>query len=185
MGNDCVLVTGGAGYIGSHTALALLEAGRRVIVADNLVTGRRELVPDAADFVETDIADTARMEALLRDNGCRAVMHFAGSTVVPESVGNPLKYYGNNTCASRNLLDASLRAGVERFIFSSTAAVYGNPEQLPVDEGVALAPISPYGASKLMTETMLRDVAAAAPRGRHRRNLCLHRSPAGLARLDA
>lgn len=161
MKDDCVLVTGGAGYIGSHVALALLETGRRVVIADNLVTGRRELVPDAATFVETDIADTERMTALLQDNGCEAILHFAGSTVVPESVENPLKYYGNNTCASRNLLQAALAAGVQRFIFSSTAAVYGNPERLPVDEDVALAPVSPYGKSKLMTETMLQDVAAA------------------------
>jgi len=161
MTDDCVLVTGGAGYIGSHVALALLETGRRVIVADNLVTGRRELVPDDAEFVETDIADMDRMATVLRENRCRAVMHFAGSTVVPESVEDPLKYYGNNTCASRNLLQAATAEGVERFIFSSTAAVYGNPETLPVDEAVALSPVSPYGKSKLMTENMLQDVAAA------------------------
>lgn len=161
MTDDCVLVTGGAGYIGSHVALALLETGRRVIVADNLVTGRRELVPDDAEFVETNIADMDRMATLLRDNKCRAVMHFAGSTVVPESVEDPLKYYENNTSASRNLLQVATAEGVERFIFSSTAAVYGNPEQLPVDEAVALSPVSPYGKSKLMTENMLQDVAAA------------------------
>ncbi len=161
MTDDCVLVTGGAGYIGSHVALALLEAGRRVVVVDNLVTGRRELVPDAVDFIEADVADTSRLARVLRDNGCRAVMHFAGSTVVPESVEDPLKYYRNNTCASRNLLEASVGEGVECFIFSSTAAVYGNPERLPIDEDAALAPVSPYGASKLMTENMLKDVAAA------------------------
>ena len=162
MKDDCVLVTGGAGYIGSHVALALLETGRRVIVADNLVTGRRELVPSDAAFIETNIADMDRIAALLRENDCRAIMHFAGSTVVPESVENPLKYYGNNTCASRNLLQAAMAEGVERFIFSSTAAVYGNPKQLPVDEKVQLAPISPYGKSKLMTENMLQDLAASS-----------------------
>ena len=162
MKDSCVLVTGGAGYIGSHVALALLESGRRVVVADNLVTGRRELVPEAAEFVETDIADRERMTQILRDSGCHAIMHFAGSTVVPESVENPLKYYGNNTCASRNLLEAAVASGVERFIFSSTAAVYGNPDRLPVDEQIALAPVSPYGKSKLMTENMLQDVAAAS-----------------------
>ena len=108
MRDDCVLVTGGAGYIGSHVALALLETGRRVVVADNLVTGRRELVPDDAEFVETDIADLDRMEQVLRDNHCRAIVHFAGSTVVPKSIEKPLKYYGNNTCASRNLLQAAM-----------------------------------------------------------------------------
>ena len=162
MRDDCVLVTGGAGYIGSHVALALLETGRRVVIADNLVTGRRELVPDAAKFVETDIADVDRMSSLMREHQCRAILHFAGSTVVPESVENPLKYYGNNTCASRNLLQVALSEGVERFIFSSTAAVYGNPERLPVDETVSLSPVSPYGKSKLMTEHMLQDVAAAS-----------------------
>ena len=162
MKDECVLVTGGAGYIGSHVALALLETGRRVVIADNLVTGRRELVPEAADFVETDIADMGRMQAVLGDHGCSAIMHFAGSTVVPESVADPLKYFRNNTCASRNLLETALASGVERFIFSSTAAVYGNPSQLPVDENVDLIPVSPYGTSKLMTEQMLRDVAAAS-----------------------
>lgn len=162
MRDECVLVTGGAGYIGSHVALALLETDRRVVVADNLVTGRRELVPDDAVFVETNIADMERVEKLLREYDCHAVMHFAGSTVVPESVDNPLKYYGNNTCASRSLLQAAVAAGVQRFIFSSTAAVYGNPAELPVDESVPLAPVSPYGKSKLMTENMLQDVAAAS-----------------------
>ncbi len=162
MSDDCVLVTGGAGYIGSHVALALLETGRRVVVADNLVTGRRDLVPEAADFVELDIGDIERVSQLLADHPCRAVLHFAGSTIVPESVENPLKYYGNNTCASRNLLEAAMANGVREFIFSSTAAVYGNPEKLPVDESVALAPVSPYGKSKLMTENMLQDVAASS-----------------------
>ncbi|NKB55948.1 MAG: UDP-glucose 4-epimerase GalE [Alphaproteobacteria bacterium] len=162
MTDNCVLVTGGAGYIGSHVALALLESGGRVVVADNLVTGRRELVPDGAEFVEIDIADMDGMARLMRETGCRAIMHFAGSTVVPESVENPLKYYRNNTSASRNLLETALEQGVDKFIFSSTAAVYGNPDKLPVDESVALAPVSPYGKSKLMTENMLQDVATAS-----------------------
>ena len=155
------MVTGGAGYIGSHAALALLARGWRVVIVDNLVTGVRELVPESADFVNADVADMATMSRVLRDHDCRAVLHFAGSVVVPESVANPLKYYRNNTAASRNLLEAVLDTGVTKFIFSSTAAVYGNPESLPVDETAALAPVSPYGMSKLMTETMLRDTAAA------------------------
>jgi UDP-glucose 4-epimerase len=162
MTDNCVLVTGGAGYIGSHATLALLATGRRVVVVDNLVTSRRELVPDAAEFVEMDIADSERMAALLRKHRCRAILHFAGSTVVPESVENPLKYYRNNTGASRNLLEAAVEQGVDKFIFSSTAAVYGNPEKLPVDESVSLDPVSPYGKSKLMTENMLQDIAASS-----------------------
>ena len=161
MTDECVLVTGGAGYIGSHVGLALLETGRRIIVVDNLVTGRRELVPDAATFIEADVSDLARMTRILRDYGCSAVMHFAGSTVVPESVADPLKYYRNNTSASRSLLEAVTDAGIKQFIFSSTAAVYGNPDRLPIDEGAPLDPVSPYGKSKLMTENMLQDVSVA------------------------
>ncbi len=162
MEDNCVLVTGGAGYIGSHVTLALLETDRQVVVADNLVTGRRDLVPGAAAFVEMDIGDRERVVRLIREYNCQAILHFAGSTVVPESVEDPLKYYRNNTCASRNLLEAALMQGVDKFIFSSTAAVYGNPETLPVNESVALAPVSPYGKSKLMTENMLQDVSAAS-----------------------
>jgi len=163
MTDECILVTGGAGYIGSHVGLALLETGRRIVVVDNLVTGRRELVPDAATFIEADIGDAAAIRNVLRDHDCSAVMHFAGSTVVPESVADPLKYYRNNTGASRNLLEAVVDVGVSKFIFSSTAAVYGNPETLPIDETASLAPVSPYGKSKLMTENMLQDVSAATP----------------------
>ena len=155
-----VLVTGGAGYIGSHTVLALLAAGWQPIIVDTLATGRRELVPAGVPFIHGDAGDGELVGKLLRRNDCRYVLHFAGSTVVPESVSDPLKYYRNNTGVSRNLLASCLDAGVKGFIFSSTAAVYGNPEILPVTEATPVAPITPYGTSKLMTEMMLRDVAA-------------------------
>lgn len=158
-----VLVTGGAGYIGSHTALALMAAGFTPVVIDNLVTGRRELVPEGVSFTEGNIADAALVRRVLTQHDCKAVLHFAGSTVVPESVSDPLKYYGNNTCASRKLLETVVAAGIEAFIFSSTAAVYGNPERLPITEDSPTVPINPYGLSKLMTEYMLRDTAAATP----------------------
>lgn len=163
MSRGTIMVTGGAGYIGSHVAWSLLENGYRVLVVDNLVTGIRDLVPPEAQFVNADIGETEAMAALLSEYACSAVMHFAGSTVVPESVSDPLKYYRNNTGASRNLIEACISAGVHRFIFSSTAAVYGTPSVLPVDETAVLSPESPYGASKLMTETVLRDVSAATP----------------------
>lgn len=156
-----VLVTGGAGYIGSHVALALIDAGWNPVIVDNLVTGKRELVPDGAQFVEGDISDSALVEGTITKNNCRAILHFAGSTVVPESVSDPLKYYGNNTCASRNLIQSAVTAGVNAMIFSSTAAVYGEPDELPITETSPTLPINPYGVSKLMTEWMLRDVAAA------------------------
>jgi UDP-glucose 4-epimerase len=158
-----VLVTGGAGYIGSHTALALIGAGWSPVIIDNLVTGKRELVPDKATFIEGDISDAALVRATLKKHDCRAVLHFAGSTVVPESVSDPLKYYGNNTCASRSLIESVIAAQVGVMIFSSTAAVYGEPDALPINEESMTAPINPYGVSKLMTEWMLRDVAAATP----------------------
>lgn len=158
-----VLVTGGAGYIGSHVALALMDANFTPIIIDNLVTGKRELVPDGAPFIEGDISDAALVADTLKKHNCRAVLHFAGSTVVPESVSDPLKYYGNNTCASRNLIRSVVKAGVDAMIFSSTAAVYGDPDQLPISESSPTQPINPYGVSKLMTEWMLRDVAAASP----------------------
>jgi len=156
-----ILVTGGAGYIGSHAVLALIAAGHAPVVVDNLATGRRWLVPDGVPFIEADIGDAAAMDALFAAHPIDAVLHFAGSVVVPESVADPLKYYGNNTCASRSLIAACLRAGVRRFVFSSTAAVYGIPEGLPVSEAAPTAPINPYGESKLMIEAILRDVAAA------------------------
>ncbi len=158
-----VLVTGGAGYIGSHAVLALLDAGWPVVVIDNLVTGFRWAVPDTATFVEGDIADEALLARIFAEHGIGAIMHFAGSIIVPESVENPLKYYGNNTANSRTLIAAAVAGGVKHFIFSSTAATYGVPETVPVREDMPTVPINPYGWSKLMTERMLADVAFAHP----------------------
>jgi UDP-glucose 4-epimerase len=156
-----ILVTGGAGYIGSHMALALADRGEDVVVLDNLSTGLRWAVPPAAELVEGDIGDEVLLDGLMRSRRFDAVVHFAGSIVVPESVRDPLAYYLNNTVKSRALLAATVRAGIPRFIFSSTAAVYGNPVSQPVYEDDLPSPISPYGSSKLMTEWMLRDVHAA------------------------
>ena len=156
-----ILVTGGAGYIGSHTAHALVDAGRRVVVLDNLSTGSRAALPAAATLVVGDIGDEAAVSRLLNEHGVEAIVHFAGSIIVPESVADPLKYYFNNTAHSRTLIAAAVAAGVKHFIFSSTAAVYGDPAELPVTETTPTAPLSPYGRSKLMTEMMLADVAAA------------------------
>ncbi|MEM8695717.1 MAG: UDP-glucose 4-epimerase GalE [Pseudomonadota bacterium] len=156
-----VLVTGGAGYIGSHAALALLDSGWPVVVLDNLATGFRWAVSDGAVFVEGDIADRALVGRLCKEHGIAAIMHFAGSVVVPESVENPLKYYDNNTAKSRTLIEIAIAEGVPHFIFSSTAATYGIPETIPVTETMPTEPINPYGRSKLMTEWMLRDTAAA------------------------
>ncbi|CAH0349649.1 UDP-glucose 4-epimerase GalE [Sphingobium sp. CECT 9361] len=158
-----VLVTGGAGYIGSHAVLALRDAGWRVAVIDNLVTGFRWAVPQDVHFTRGDIADQPLVEALLREQNIGAIMHFAGSVVVPESVSDPLKYYHNNTVKSRALIESAVRCGVPHFIFSSTAATYGTPEEIPVREDAPQRPINPYGMSKLMTEAMLADVAAAHP----------------------
>lgn len=156
-----ILVTGGAGYIGSHAVLALLDAGWPVVVLDNLVTGFRWAVDPRATFVEGDIGDEAAVLAVLRDHGIGAIMHFAGSVVVPESVADPLKYYRNNTANSRTLIACAVATGVRHFIFSSTAATYGIPDNIPVSEDMPTRPINPYGMSKLMTEAMLADVAAA------------------------
>ncbi len=156
-----VLVTGGAGYIGAHAVLALRDAGRRVVVLDNLSTGFRWAVPREVDFAIGDIADAALVDRLIAEHGVDAILHFAGSVVVPESIADPLRYYRNNTAASRSLIESAVIGGVERFIFSSTAAVYGAPAAASVDETAATAPIHPYGRSKLMTEMMLADVAAA------------------------
>jgi UDP-glucose 4-epimerase len=158
-----VLVTGGAGFIGSHMALELLDAGEDVFVVDNLSTGFRWAVPDGATFVEGDVGDQDLVLGLLQRNAIDAVLHFAGSIVVPESVADPLGYYLNNTCKSRSLIACAVETKIPNFIFSSTAAVYGIPKINPVTEDATLEPISPYGSSKLMTETMLRDTAKAHP----------------------
>jgi UDP-glucose 4-epimerase len=158
-----VMVTGGAGYIGSHAVLALLDAGYDVVVVDNLVTGFDWAVDPRATLVKANIEDDAAVRAAIRDHHVRAIMHFAGSVVVPESVSDPLKYYRNNTAATRALLESAVVEGVPHFIFSSTAATYGTPVKVPVQENDPTVPINPYGMSKLMTEAMLRDVAAAHP----------------------
>ena len=162
-----ILVTGGAGYIGSHAVLALLDSGYGVVVLDNLVTGFDWLVDTRATFVNGAVEDDALVRRICAEHHIKGVLHFAGSVVVPESVENPLKYYRNNTAASRALIEAVVAAGVKHFIFSSTAATYGIPETVPVTEGAPKHPINPYGMSKLMTEHMLADVAAA-----HALNYC-------------
>ena len=162
MAKGCVMVTGGAGYIGSHAVLALCDAGWDVVVIDNLVTGFAWAVDPRATLVEMAVEDSA-VRDVMRAHGVIAVMHFAGSVVVPESVSDPLKYYRNNTAASRSLIESAVASGVKHFIFSSTAATYGIPEVVPVSEDSPKAPINPYGMSKLMTEIMLKDTAAAHP----------------------
>ena len=157
-----VMVTGGAGYIGSHAVLALADAGYRVVVIDNLVTGFAWAVDPRATFIECAVEDD-RVRAIIAEHDVRAIMHFAGSVVVPESVTDPLKYYRNNTAASRALIESAVLSGVRHFIFSSTAATYGTPARVPVAEGDPTVPINPYGTSKLMTEAMLKDVSAAHP----------------------
>ena len=156
-----ILVTGGAGYIGSHMVLDLLDAGEEVVVLDNLSTGFRWAVPDRAAFVHGDIGDEDLVSSVLKTHKIEAVIHFAGSIVVPESISDPLGYYLNNTAKSRTLIACAVESGVKHFIFSSTAAVYGMPEANPVSEDAQLKPISPYGSSKMMTEIMLKDTAFA------------------------
>ena len=156
-----VLVTGGAGYIGSHVARQLTEAGHHVVVLDDLSKGFREAVLDA-ELVVGDVGDGALLEDLIAKHGIDAVMHFAAHTVVPESVAEPLKYYSNNTLKAHRLIACCMNAGIEHFIFSSTAAVYGIPESQFASEDTPTQPINPYGTSKLMTEWMLRDTAAAS-----------------------
>jgi UDP-glucose 4-epimerase len=156
-----VLVTGGAGFIGSHMVLELLDAGEDVVVLDNLSTGFRWAVPDEAEFVEGDVGDQALLRLLLSGKRIDAIIHFAGSIVVPDSIADPLGYYLNNTCKSHSLIASAVEAKVPYFIFSSTAAVYGMPKENPVAETAQLLPIAPYGTSKLMTELMLRDTAQA------------------------
>jgi UDP-glucose 4-epimerase len=156
---NTVLVTGGAGYIGSHTVQQLVARGDRVVVIDNLSTGFREAVLGAA-FVEGNVGDCELVSRTLETYQVDAVLHFAAHTVVPESMSDPLKYYGNNTCNTRNLLACCAQAGVDKFIFSSTAAVYGTTDAGVADENTQTRPINPYGTSKLMSETMLRDWSA-------------------------
>ena len=162
MANKSIMVTGGAGYIGSHVVLQLIAAGERVVVLDNLSTGFENAVI-GAELVIGDTGDQELVSRVLREHDVDAVMHFAAHTIVPESVTDPLKYYRNNTCNTRNLLQACSEGGVRHFIFSSTAAVYGIPEDPLADEQTRLAPINPYGTSKLMSEWMLRDLSAAGP----------------------
>jgi len=156
-----VLVTGGAGYIGSHTVHALTDAGEQVVVLDNLSTGFAAALPKPMLPVVGDVGDQALVASLIKSHNIDAIIHFAGSTIVPESMRDPLAYYHNNTANSRTLIEAAVKGGVRHFIFSSTAAVYGNPACVPVSEDSPTVPLSPYGWSKLMTEIMLRDTSAA------------------------
>jgi UDP-glucose 4-epimerase len=156
-----VLVTGGAGYIGSHMVWQLVDAGEQVIALDNLSTGFSWAVAPEAKLIEGDVGDEALVGRILAEHKVDAIIHFAGSIIVPESVADPLKYYWNNTAKSRSLIASAVKAGVRHFIFSSTAAVYGTPKESPVPENAVLMPESPYGRSKLMTETMLADTSAA------------------------
>ncbi|AWJ85515.1 UDP-glucose 4-epimerase GalE (plasmid) [Azospirillum sp. TSH58] len=156
-----VLVTGGAGYIGSHVLHALSDAGIPAVTIDNLSTGRRAAVPDSVPLIEGDIGSADLLERVMRGHRVDAVMHFAGSIVVPESVEKPFAYYRNNTVNSLTLAEACVRMGIDKIVFSSTAAVYGAPESVPITEDAPTIPINPYGASKLMTEQMLRDAGAA------------------------
>ena len=158
-----VLVTGGAGYIGSHTSLKLSEANHNVVVLDNLYSGHRWAVSQGAEFYQGDIADSDLLRKIITLYDIEAVIHFAGHIVVPESVADPLKYYRNNVAGSLNLIQCCVDAGVNRFIFSSSAAVYGIPSSIPVSESAEKNPINPYGLTKLMTEWTLSDLAAANP----------------------
>jgi UDP-glucose 4-epimerase len=156
-----ILITGGAGYIGSHMVYAAQERGENVVVVDNLSTGNRGLVADGAVFVEGNAGDQALIPKLVGEHGVDAIIHFAGSIVVPDSVAEPLAYYANNTVVARNLIESAVKSGVKNFIFSSTAAVYGESHADTVTETLAAEPLNPYGRSKLMTEWMLEDTARA------------------------
>lgn len=158
-----ILVTGGAGYIGSHVVHALRDSGRHPVVVDNLVTGNRRAIPADVPFHQVNVADVDAVERIILDYGINSVFHFAGSVVVPESVEDPIKYYRNNTQASLALIEACIRTRVEKFVFSSTAAVYGLVDVPIVSEDMPTAPISPYGSSKLMTEQQIADVVRAFP----------------------
>jgi UDP-glucose 4-epimerase len=156
-----ILVTGGAGYIGSHMVYELADAGERVVVLDNLSTGHRWAVAEGVPLIVGESGDQPLVTRLIRDHGVDAIIHFAASMVVPDSVRDPLGYYRNNTVNSRALIECAVNSGVRNFIFSSTAAVYGNPATIPVAEDAPTMPVSPYGWSKLMTEIMLRDTSRA------------------------
>ena len=155
-----VIVTGGAGYIGSHVVLALIEAGEQVTILDDLSSGVRSAIPSSVKLVEGDVGNRDLVMRLLRESGADAIIHFAGSVDVARSVQDPLHYYLNNSCKSRTLVECAVKAGLEHFVFSSTAAVYGTPLSNPVSEEAELKPISPYGRSKLITEMTLGDAAA-------------------------
>src|SRR5467141_3595985 len=156
-----ILITGGAGFIGGHTVLALLDRGEIPIVLDDLSTGNRAAVPPGVPFFAGDVGDTELVLRLVQNHRIDAILHFAAKIVVPESVADPLNYYFNNTVKTHALLQAAVRGNVRHFVFSSTAAVYGNPSVTPVSEEAIPAPLSPYGMSKLMSEQMLRDASAA------------------------
>ncbi|ACF03551.1 UDP-glucose 4-epimerase GalE [Rhodopseudomonas palustris] len=158
-----ILVTGGAGYIGSHMTLALLGAGERPLVIDNLSTGSRAIVPTDVPFFEGNVGDADFVGRIMDEHPIEAIIHFAASIVVPESVTQPLAYYGNNTANARTLLECAVNHGVPHVVFSSTAAVYGEPDRTPVEEDDPTRPINPYGRSKLMVEWMLADIAQAYP----------------------
>jgi UDP-glucose 4-epimerase len=178
-----ILVTGGAGYIGCQTVIALLDRNETPVVLDNLSTGRRTAVPSNVPLIVGDVGDMELVKKAIREHEVDAILHFAAKIIVPESISNPLSYYFNNTVKTRALLEAAVEAGVPHFVFSSTAAVYGNPDFTPVTEDAEPKPLSPYGMSKLMSEQMLRDasathgfshvilryfnVAGADPAGRH------------------
>ena len=164
MSGECnVLVTGGAGFIGSHAVLALQDAGYCVTVLDDLSTGLRRAVPEDVFFFQGNVGDRSLVDRIIEDRRIGAIMHFAGSVIVPESVANPLKYYRNNAINTEILIKSAVSNGVRHFVFSSSAAVYGVPDRIPVDEDVVARPLNPYGASKLISEMMLGDVAAAHP----------------------
>lgn len=156
-----ILVTGGAGYIGSHMVLALLDRGEDVVIVDSLVTGFPEAIPEGVPFYKGSVGDADFIQKILKDHQVQSIVHFAASLIVPESVSDPLGYYFNNTVNTRALIASAVAQGVEHFIFSSTAAVYGTPEKNPVEESAYLMPESPYGSSKMMSEMILRDASKA------------------------